>query len=351
MARHYRGKGAQGDTLKLAVMFIIAVSLLFVLCRLYPQSMPRAMVKAADRIAAAFSSAAAQLQSASRPQDQRPSASQQPSSDDKQTAAKTKTEQPDAQKKSGAEEAPDQPGEEEQEPSDNGKPPLAIVIDDGGEQLKLTRRVAALDLPVTWAIMPNCRYTGKCAGIADVKGTPYILHLPMQALSDKGRRGDVIGAGMASADIAKITADCLDQLPNAVGLSNHRGSLATSSKDVIEPVLEVVRQRKLLFFDSRTTNETVVRETASKLGVPMAENSLFLDNQADVAQISARFDEAARIAVQNGGAAVICHFRPASVEFLEKLDKRYKKLPVRLVTLPELIKSENSDGSFSKKSP
>jgi hypothetical protein len=33
---------------------------------------------------------------------------------------------------------------------------------------------------------------------------------------------------------------------------------------------------------------------------------------------------------------VICHFRPATLLFLEKLNKEYTKLPVRLVTLPEM---------------
>lgn len=34
---------------------------------------------------------------------------------------------------------------------------------------------------------------------------------------------------------------------------------------------------------------------------------------------------------------MICHFRPVTVMFLEELDKRYKELPVKLVTIPDMF--------------
>ena len=66
-------------------------------------------------------------------------------------------------------------------------------------------------------------------------------------------------------------------------------------------------------------------------------NSGFLDNTPDKAAISARFEEAVRTAQKKGSAVMICHFRPVTVMFLEELDKRYKELPVKLVTIPDMF--------------
>jgi len=330
MARHYHDDRCSGDVFKLAVLLVVAAALVFVLCRLYPRSMPCGMVAASDKIVAVV----AQLKSSFRAE--KPAEVEKPALPPAQKSASEPTKQ--AKDKKQQESVPDQPETSENVSDDEGRPLLAIIVDDGGDQLKLTRRVAALDLPLTWAIMPNCKYTGKTAAIADVKGAPYILHLPMQALTDKDGGPYLAGEDISSADIAKNTSDCLDQLPNAVGLSNHRGSLATSRKELIEPVLEILRQRRLLFFDSRTSAESVAYSMAKELGLPAAQNSLFLDNEADTDAVSAKFDEAVKIAERRGSAAVICHFRPASVRFLERLDKKYKSLPVRLVTLPTLVK-------------
>ena len=61
-------------------------------------------------------------------------------------------------------------------PRADGTPLLAIVIDDGGSQMKLTRRVAALDIPTTWAIMPYRQYSKETAQLAASKSVP--LHPP-----------------------------------------------------------------------------------------------------------------------------------------------------------------------------
>ena len=44
-----------------------------------------------------------------------------------------------------------------------------------------------------------------------------------------------------------------------------------------------------------------------------------------------------RNAQKRGALLIICHFRPATVAFLEELNARYKNLPVRFVTVPEML--------------
>ncbi len=221
----------------------------------------------------------------------------------------------------------------------DGRPLLAILIDDGGSQMKLTQRVAALDMPTTWAIMPYRQYSRETAELAASKSVPYILHLPMQAQSDKDSETGkfIIGRGMTAAEVRAKTAKALDSLPGAAGLNNHRGSRATESAALMEPLMEVLKSRRLIFVDSRTTGKSVAYDAALKAGVPALQNRGFLDNSSDKNVIAKKFDELVRNAQSRGSLLIICHFRPATVAFLEELNARYKNLPVRLVTVPEML--------------
>lgn len=217
------------------------------------------------------------------------------------------------------------------------KPLLAIIVDDGGNQMELTRRVSALELPLTWAIMPHIRFTAETASLADSRGIPYLLHMPMQAQSDKdGSSEYIIGHGMPKEQIRSVTAKALDSLPGAIGLNNHRGSLATSSVEIMEPVIEELKERGLIFVDSRTSEKSVAYNVARVNGVPALRNRGFLDGLQEKNEIEKRFSETLKLAAKRGDSIVICHFRPATVTFLEALAKRKDSLPVRLVTIPEM---------------
>lgn len=223
-------------------------------------------------------------------------------------------------------------------PSSAERPLLAIIIDDGGNQLNLTKGVAGLGLPLTWAILPYTRYAAETARIADSKQIPYMLHLPMQAMSDQdGSKEYIVGRGMSDEQIRAVTAEALDLLPNAIGLNNHRGSLATSSSEIIEPVMEVLKERSLIFIDSRTSGKSVAHDVALTNGVPTMKNNGFLDGSPEKKEIEKRFDEVIKFAARRGSAIAICHFRPTTVSFLEQLTLRKDTLPLRLVTIPEML--------------
>ena len=213
-------------------------------------------------------------------------------------------------------------------PRADGTPLLAIVIDDGGSQMKLTRRVAALDIPTTWAIMPYRQYSKETAQLAASKSVPYILHLPMQAQVDKDSETGkfIIGRGMSADEVRAKTEKALDSLPGVAGVNNHRGSRATESRELMAPFMQVLKSRGLVFVDSRTTGKSVAYDEARKAGVPALQNRGFLDNSTVV-----------RNAQKRGALLIICHFRPATVAFLEELNARYKNLPVRFVTVPEML--------------
>ncbi len=216
-------------------------------------------------------------------------------------------------------------------------PLLALIVDDGGGQMEYTKRVAALDMPLTWAIIPYQRYSKETAALAASRGVPYLLHLPMQAEVDKDGAQYIIGKGMSADSVRQKTAAALDSLPGAIGLNNHRGSLATADAVLMEPVMAELKRRGLIFVDSRTSGKSVAYAAALSAGVEALQNRGFLDNTADKNAIAARFREIVKNAQKRGALVVICHFRPSTVMFLEELAKNYKNLPVKLVTAPEML--------------
>lgn len=220
-------------------------------------------------------------------------------------------------------------------------PMLAIIVDDGGYQMNLTKKAAEFKMPLTWAIMPYLPHSKDAAALAASKSIPYLLHLPMQAIPDKDNETSkfLIGRGMSPATVAANFSKALKAVPGAVGINNHRGSTATESETLMKPLMEAVKKQGIIFVDSRTTQKSVAYKEALAAGVPALQNGGFLDNTADKNAIAARFAEVLKVAEKRGALVVICHFRPATFLFLEELNKKYENLPVRLVTVPEMVDS------------
>lgn len=220
-------------------------------------------------------------------------------------------------------------------------PMLAIIVDDGGYQMNLTKKAAGFKMPLTWAIMPYLPHSKDAAALAASKSIPYLLHLPMQAIPDKDNETSkfLIGRGMSPETVAANFSKALEAVPGAVGINNHRGSIATESETLMKPLMEAVKKQGIIFVDSRTTQKSVAYKEALAAGVYALQNGGFLDNTADKNAIAARFAEVLKVAEKRGALVVICHFRPATFLFLEELNKKYENLPVRLVTVPEMVDS------------
>jgi polysaccharide deacetylase 2 family uncharacterized protein YibQ len=227
---------------------------------------------------------------------------------------------------------------------------LAIVLDDCGGNIVLARQVNSLDLPITWAIIPRLKYSSETAQLLRESEVPFLIHVPMQAVSDPdGKAGDprfyYIGAGMSENEVREALTPILDSLPDAYGINNHRGSKATADRDLMKSVMTVLSERGLFFMDSNTSRETVAYEIAVETGLRAAKNARFLDNKSELAAISLQMEQAVSSALKKGSHIAICHLRPGTVTFLEGLSRDdIAKRGVMLVTLPQLMElGESTD--------
>lgn len=222
---------------------------------------------------------------------------------------------------------------------------VAIVMDDCGPNLELAKKVLALDLPVTWSILPGQAYSGQIAKLLKDKGIPYLAHVPMQAQVDPdGKAGEKgmyhIGVGMSQTAVTKALSQVIDAFPGAFGINNHRGSRATEDEKTMNAVMDELAKRKLFFLDSNTSTKTIAYDVAVKKGLRTLKNSHFLDNVADREKIAEEMKFTIEMAKKRGSAVAICHLRVDTVAFLENLAKwDLASMDVRLVTLPQLLEA------------
>ena len=103
-----------------------------------------------------------------------------------------------------------------------------------------------------------------------------------------------------------------------VGINNHMGSLLTADPVSMDILMAELRQRDLLFLDSRTTSDSVAAREAERLGVPAAERDVFIDNDLDVQSVLRELTHAENVARHKGHAVALGHPHDVTIEALER---------------------------------
>lgn len=215
---------------------------------------------------------------------------------------------------------------------------LAVVIDDAGRDLESQHVYESLGIPLTLAVMPNQVHTRDAAISWHAHGMPVILHQPMEPVSGIGMESKVILTSMSDEAIRSLLTDSLSQVPEAVGINNHQGSKATIDRRTMDVVMNELHHRHFFFFDSRTNSTTAADAAAAAYGVPYVRNDLFVDNEADVAAISAMIREAAKRAQKYGTYVIIGHCRPKTAEAFRQMVPQLEKEGIQFVYVSSLAK-------------
>ena len=200
------------------------------------------------------------------------------------------------------------------------KPKLAIVIDDMGPDMKKLRDIIAVGEPISIAVMPDTRFSKEVSNEAGSKGLDVLVHMPMEPKDPAGHDPGVAAllVEMTPEEIAIRVEAGLKAVPGAIGLNNHMGSRFTEDEVKMRAVLKLMKQKGLIFLDSRTTSATVGGRLARELKVKSAERNIFLDNKREVAYIKGQLMKAARIARKRGKAVAIGHPYPETIEALKE---------------------------------
>lgn len=218
-------------------------------------------------------------------------------------------------------------------------PQVAIIIDDLGYQLRAGQRAAELPGNLTFAVIPNAPYARALSRLLDELNQETIIHLPMEPFGSLDPGPGAIHGGMSSRDVEQTVSDALARVPNALGLNNHMGSLATTNSRLMNALMSALantRSRSLYFLDSRTSPRSIANVKAREHGVPHYVRDVFLDNTRRPSAIRAQLQRLVRKARQRGYALGIGHPYRETISVLQQELPRLRAQGIELVSVSQL---------------
>ncbi len=226
---------------------------------------------------------------------------------------------------------------------------LTIVIDDVGRELELFDKLLALRFRLSFSVLPGSVYA---AGVQQRLTADHrrprdiLLHVPMEPL-DPAAMGGIEGgerfllASDGPEQLRQKLDEALTKVPAAIGINNHMGSRLTTDADAMAAIMPILRERNLLFLDSRTTPQTVAAEQAEAAGVPTISRKVFLDHEPGREAIRAALLQAADYAREQPTVA-IAHPSLDVVEILREELPRLHAKKIAIYPLSQLLASQDA---------
>ncbi|MBU1247447.1 MAG: divergent polysaccharide deacetylase family protein, partial [Proteobacteria bacterium] len=215
---------------------------------------------------------------------------------------------------------------------------MSIVIDDMGEDLRLAQGLAETGLKLTFAVWPASSEKDRIRELAHRHGLDLMVHLPMQPLGypDMDPGPGALFVTMTPQEIETTIKWNLDQIPEAVGVNNHMGSLFTADLQGMTSALTAISRRGLFFLDSRTIGKSSGHAAALATRTPFYSRDVFIDNEKNIAYIIGQLRKAEAMARRRGSAIAIGHPHPETLAALRQwnMNKGADILVVSITGLP-----------------
>ncbi len=152
------------------------------------------------------------------------------------------------------------------------------------------------------------------------------------------RARTILNTHLAHEDLQDRIHWNLERFDGYVGVNNHMGSRATTDKTVMSALMAELRNREMLFLDSRTNAKSVGGEMAAQEGVPFAERNVFLDNVNDKTAVLKQLSLLERVSRKTGFAVGIGHPRDGTIAALKEWlplaqSKGFSLVPISQIVL------------------
>jgi polysaccharide deacetylase 2 family uncharacterized protein YibQ len=217
---------------------------------------------------------------------------------------------------------------------------LGIIIDDFGA-ISGPVAEAFFDLPIdlTVAVIPGHATSQQMATRAVAAGHEVFVHLPMEPRDGEVGEENAILVDLSGDEIRRRVRWALSEIPQAVGVNNHMGSLATENEKVMRTVLEEIKSAGKFFVDSRTSSQSVAQEAGRKVGLPCDRSDGFLDYQDQDKEIEKSLEALADQALQEGTAIGIGHVRANTLEVLREMYPALENRGIRFSHVSRILEA------------
>ncbi|MCH9012914.1 MAG: divergent polysaccharide deacetylase family protein, partial [Proteobacteria bacterium] len=208
------------------------------------------------------------------------------------------------------------------------RPRVAVVLTGLGLASTLTE-AAIKELPpgITLSFTPYSRKLNQWVALARVNGHEVLLDLPMEPTTypDDDPGPQALLTALSSRQNLDRLYWTLDRVTGYVGVATTMGSRFAASEKHMTPILKALKDRGLLFLDSRASDDSVAARLAGEIGVPRAINDRPLDwAQASRVAIDARLVQLENVARSEGFAVAMGRPYPVTIERLRKWAKGLK---------------------------
>ncbi len=223
----------------------------------------------------------------------------------------------------------------------SGRPAIAIVIDDMGLDRRRSARAAALPAPLTLSFLPYAEDLPEQTRNARAHGHELLVHIPMEPLSRHFDAGPgTLKVGLSTDDLAERFRHDLSQFDSYVGINNHMGSRFTAYAPGMSVIMAELRDRGLLWLDSRTIANSVGMAEARQYGVPSIERDVFLDDVMTEAAVRKQLATLKAIALKTGRAVAIGHPHDQTLNVLTSWLGEAAQEGFVMVPLSQLVRAQ-----------
>lgn len=236
-------------------------------------------------------------------------------------------------------------------PETNGRPMIAVIIDDMGVDRKRSEKILQLPGPLTISLMSYAEDLDRLANEARHQGDELMMHLPMEPVAEHVDPGPgALLTSLSEDEIKRRFSADLDRFNGYVGINNHMGSKFTAYAPGMTLVMQELRRRGLLFIDSLTTEHSVGLELAHRYGIPTAGRNVFLDNAGDLISVDTQLAQTEAVARKKGNAIAIGHPRDATIQALAAWLPTLEKKGFVLVPVTAVVRARMAEKPVMAKS-
>jgi len=215
---------------------------------------------------------------------------------------------------------------------------IAIIIDDLGLNLDMSRQLMAIDGPLTLSFLPYAEDLPSQVKRLRSRGHEIMVHLPMEPKDKRQDPGpNALMSGLPSEEFERRIAWNLSRFDGFVGINNHMGSALTENPGLMVRVMVGLRKQGYLFVDSLTSPKSIAMRAATATGVPHIARDIFLDNKRSVPAILAQLEKTTQIAHKRGYAIAIGHPYSETLKAIQFWSAGLDKRKYTLVPVSQLI--------------
>lgn len=228
--------------------------------------------------------------------------------------------------------------------TDDGKPLIAIVVEDLGADVAATRQAAALPAGVTLSFSPNPEATPALSRQARAAGHQIMVHLQMQPMGRTRLEPMGLYPHLAPGEISRRVEWAVQRVSGAEGANNHLGGRFTASRNALRPVMLALAANRMFYLDSRTTQVSQAEFVARGNDVLTGSRDVFLDSETEAGDVENQLRRAEALALGTGSAIVIGHPHAKTLAALKSWTAALEAKGITLVPVNRILERRRRAG-------